>query len=214
MSDQYHFKGFDKRKDCFGGSLLGKGHPKQRRPLDSTRPIHLVLRANASVLRKSQVALSIVHGEVQRWSKRCGVTVYRWANAGNHIHLAIRVGRLHQWARFIRGLTGSIARKFQAAGLIAAKGTAATARYKTKAAKAGTTTTHAADASTTGTAAADEATTRATLWQSRPFTRIVRSWRKAFKALLEYIRMNHAGGDWHAQCQRPRLLQRATEAAT
>jgi len=85
------------------------------------------------------------------------VTVYRWANSGNHLHLAIRIGRVHQWSKFIRSLTGSIARKLQAAGLIKNKSTSST--------------THK-------------------LWQCRPYTRIVRSWKKAFKALLEYIRMN------------------------
>jgi len=170
MSDQLHFKGFDKREDCFGGSLFGRGHPKQSRPLDSTKPMHLVLRATASVLRKNDLALRIVSLEIQRWSKRCGVTVYRWANVGNHLHLAVRVGRVHQWSKFIRSLTGSIARKFQAAGLISSQ--------------AGLT----RDSITATTPATP--TTRARFWQSRPFTRIVRSWRRAFKTLLDYIRMN------------------------
>jgi len=150
MQSQFLLQDFNRRQDSFGGSLLGKGHPKQRRPLDSTRPIHLVLKANKSVLRQNQVALNIVHAEVQRWSKRCGVTVYRWANVGNHVHLAIRLGRVHQWSKFIRGLTGSIARKLQARGL----------------------------------------KPKGPLWQTRPFTRLVRGWRRAFKTLLEYIRMN------------------------
>jgi len=87
---------------------------------------------------------------VQRWSKRCGVTVYRWANVGNHAHFAIRIGRVHQWSKFIRGLTGAIARKLQVKGL----------------------------------------KPPGPLWESRPFTRVVRSWRRAFKALLEYIELN------------------------
>jgi len=162
------FKNNSKRRDCFGGSLLGKSHPKRRRPLDSKRPIHLVLKANASVLRNNQVARNIVHGEVQRWSKRCGVTIYRWANAGNHLHLAIRLGRVHQWPKFIRGLTGSIARKFQTARLTTAMDTHGNGRNLTH----------------------NRTTTRTRFWHCRPFTRIVRSWQKAFKTLLEYIRMN------------------------
>jgi len=57
---------------------------------------------------------------------------------------------VHQWSKFIRGLTGAIARKLQAKGL----------------------------------------KPPGPLWESRPFTRVVRSWRRAFQALLEYIELN------------------------
>jgi len=173
QEEQLHFKHFQKQGDCFGGSLLGKAHPKRRRPLDSTKPIHLVLKANASVLRQNQVVLDLVQGEVQRWSKRCGVTVYRWANVGNHIHLAIRLGRVHQWSKFIRGLTGAIARKLQAKGL----------------------------------------KPPGPLWESRPFTRVVRSWRRAFKALLEYIEMNQLEALGIFTCQDRPLYKEWSSAA-
>lgn len=47
-SKQLEFAGPGMKKPDvrFGGSLLGKSNPKRKRPLDSKRPIHLVLRAN------------------------------------------------------------------------------------------------------------------------------------------------------------------------
>jgi len=53
MQSQFLLQDFNRRQDSFGGSLPGKGHPKQRRPLDSSRPVHLVLKANKSVLRQN-----------------------------------------------------------------------------------------------------------------------------------------------------------------
>lgn len=109
--------GLKKLKDTFGGSLLGKNNPKHHRPLETKFPIHLVLRATQGGLN-TQKNFKMINEQIDLWARRCGVTVYERANAGNHIHLAIRITKLLLWPKFIRGLTGSIARKIQAAGLL------------------------------------------------------------------------------------------------
>lgn len=93
-------------KDCFGGALL-KGNPKGKRPLHSKLPIHLTLRASKSVLR-----LPGTFGKVQliinQVGARHGVKIYRQANVGNHLHLAIKIPHVRRWAAFIRELTGRL----------------------------------------------------------------------------------------------------------
>jgi REP element-mobilizing transposase RayT len=100
-------QGFDCPGDCFGGGLL-KGNPKTKRPLDSKLPIHLTLRAKKSVLRLPKnfaKVTNIIHESAEKH----GVKIYKFANVGNHIHLALKIPRVGSWAGFIRELTGRIA---------------------------------------------------------------------------------------------------------
>ncbi len=100
-------KGFTKPGDEFGGSLL-KGNPKRKRPLESKLPIHLTLRATKSSLRtpKTQTLVAeLVYGT----AKKYGVTIYKFANVGNHLHILIKISRISRWSAFIRELTGRIA---------------------------------------------------------------------------------------------------------
>ncbi len=148
---QFEFggQGFNKPGDKFGGSLL-KGNPKSKRPLATTLPIHLILRAAQGGLRLPKTfgkVTEIIDGT----TKKYGVRIYQSANAGNHIHLVIKISNLKLWPAFIRELSGRIAQVVgELIGL--AKG--------------------------------------AKFWLFRPFTRIVRSWQKAFKAVKEYVYLN------------------------
>jgi len=104
---EFNSLGFERPGDCFGGGLL-KGNPKTKRPLDSKLPIHLTLRARKSVLRLPKV-FAKVNVIIRETAARHGVKVYKFANVGNHIHLALKIPRLGSWAAFIRELTGRIA---------------------------------------------------------------------------------------------------------
>ena len=46
---------------------------------------------------------------LRRLKKRWGVSVYRYANAGNHLHLLIRCRSRRAWQGFIREFSGGIA---------------------------------------------------------------------------------------------------------
>ncbi len=98
--------------DAFGGSLL-KGNPKRARPLESKLPIHLTLRAKDSVMRTGK-NFAVVNAQVYATAKKYGVSIYRYANVGNHLHLVIKLSRRHRWAPFIRELTGRIAQLMRA----------------------------------------------------------------------------------------------------
>lgn len=142
-------KGFEKPSDCFGGSLL-KGNPKSKRPLDSKLPVHTVLRCDRSVLRLPKT-FKTVDDILFSVAKKHGVSIYKAANVGNHLHLLVRVKRLGAWAPFIRELTGRIAQEVM--GLV-------------------------------------EWPNDLRFWKFRPFTRVVRGWKKAFQSVKEYIHLN------------------------
>ncbi len=84
-----------------------KGNPKWKRPLDSKLPIHLTLRASKSVLRlpKTFRKVEVLISEVAR---KHGVRIYKRANVGNHLHLALKIPHVRRWAAFIRELTGRL----------------------------------------------------------------------------------------------------------
>lgn len=110
---------FTKPKDSFGGELL-KGNPRKARPLDSKLPILLTLRAKKSVLRLPKT-FGAVEAIIQKTAKKYGVTIYKDANVGNHLHLVIHVNKWH-WAKFIRELTGRIAQVLKDMGIKIEKG--------------------------------------------------------------------------------------------
>lgn len=147
-------KGFEKPKDWFGGSYL-KSHPKSKRPLDSKMPLHIVLRSNRSVLRLPKTYARI-NQLVEQIAKKYGVRIYEFANVGNHLHLLVKIPRVHLWAGFIRELTGRISQIAQ--GL--------TGREK-------------------GTA----------FWASRPFTRVVKGWNRAYRIVKDYLLLNRLEGE-------------------
>src|SRR5690349_18553889 len=106
--------GFDgagfRKKLSFGGSLL-KGNARERRPIDTKMPLHLVLRAQVDKGRSmlSPHCFNAIYETIKRTSKKYGITIYDHANVGNHLHLLIRVTNRHVWGGFIRELTGRIA---------------------------------------------------------------------------------------------------------
>ncbi len=104
---EFRGEGFKKQNDAFGGELL-KGNPKTKRPLHSKLPIHLTLRARKSALRLP-ATYAKVQDTIRRVAHKHGVKIYKQANVGNHLHLAIKIPHVARWAAFIRELTGRIA---------------------------------------------------------------------------------------------------------
>ena len=113
MARQLLFPGFEKLKvKDFGGSLI-KGNAREPRPISVQRPIHLVMRSSLatgelSFLRARRPRL--IHELVHRLGRAHGVKIYRFANSGNHLHFIIRPVSRKAFLRFIRAITGLIAR--------------------------------------------------------------------------------------------------------
>ena len=140
---------FKKPGDVFGGSQL-KSHPKVKRPIASKLPLHLVLRANQSSFRLP-ATYKVVNQTVRVIAKKHGVRIYKYSNNGNHLHVLLKLSRIHRWSPFIRELTSQIVQKLRELGVT----------FKVE-----------------------------KLWMGRPFTRIVRGWKKAFKTVKEYLYLN------------------------
>jgi putative transposase len=103
-----------KKASIFGGSLL-KGNAREKRPLDSKLPIHLVLRADVkgNLSMRHPRSYARVNRIIENAAKKYGVRLYQYANVGNHLHLLLRVPNLHLWGSFIREVTGRIAQQVQ-----------------------------------------------------------------------------------------------------
>lgn len=98
----------DKKEVQFGGSLI-EGKRKTARPFDSTKPIHLVLKAtNPFVLLKYR---SEVEKVLKSYAAKIGIHIYDVAVNADHIHLVIR-GRRDFYLRWIRAVTSILVRRF------------------------------------------------------------------------------------------------------
>lgn len=96
----------------FGGSLL-KGNPKTKRPLSTREAIHLVLKSKQamgphSMLQKRNS--QHIEKTIRQTAKACAINIYHLVNVGNHLHLVIRIKDLRLYRKFIRAITGIIAR--------------------------------------------------------------------------------------------------------
>ena len=99
------------RKLAFGGSNL-KSNPKTARPIALKSTMHLIMRSSfatgsRSFLNRADGIAAVI--ELQ--ARRFGIRVYDLANAGNHLHLVIKVPSRRAFRGFLRAVTGLIARK-------------------------------------------------------------------------------------------------------
>jgi REP element-mobilizing transposase RayT len=95
----------------FGGDYLKNSNAKEKRPISTKKAMHLVVRStmakgSLSFLRYNQKISAIIYKQ----AKDCGVKVYRFANAGNHLHMVILPSSRIAFMKFIRAITGLIAR--------------------------------------------------------------------------------------------------------
>lgn len=95
----------------FGGSYLKNSNAKVARPISRSRPMHLVIRSSLargdrSLLKSARRIADIVIAQGQKHH----VKVYRYSNAGNHLHLMILPRDRDAYNGFVRSITGLIAR--------------------------------------------------------------------------------------------------------
>lgn len=100
-----------KSQKHFGGAYLKNSNPKEKRPISTKKAMHLVLRSSMakgplSLLRNNKKVSNILYKQ----AKACGVKIYRFANAGNHLHLIILPSTRVTFMKFIRSVSGLIAR--------------------------------------------------------------------------------------------------------
>ncbi len=88
-------------------------NPKTKRVLSTKSAIHLVLKSEFatgpnSMLQKQNAKK--IDGLIRHQAKLCGVKIYHLVNVGNHLHIVILITKHHLYPKFIRAITGLIAR--------------------------------------------------------------------------------------------------------
>ncbi|MCM2323189.1 MAG: hypothetical protein NDJ90_07985 [Oligoflexia bacterium] len=94
------------------GGDVTRGKRKTARPFDHKQALHVVLRSSKARGERSLLHprhCNHVRALTKRLEERWGVTVYRYANVGNHLHLLVRARTRPAWQGFIRELSGGIA---------------------------------------------------------------------------------------------------------
>jgi REP element-mobilizing transposase RayT len=147
-----------------GGSTL-KGNPRHKRPFDSKKLLHVVLKS--SLCKGSQ---SMLHKRYQRriqatlhfYAKRNNVKIYRYQNVGNHLHIILQTAKLINYTRFIKALSGRIAQVIKIQMGLSCSG---------------------------GDPTKKSTTSKNKFWDYRPFSRVV-GWGKDFQIMKDYILKN------------------------
>jgi len=96
------------------GGSLAKGKRKTERPFNPKKPIHVVLRSTRAKGKYSFLHLknkTNVDSTVYDQAMKCGLTLYNYSNNGNHLHLVLRAKTQECLQKFLRSVTGVIARK-------------------------------------------------------------------------------------------------------
>jgi REP element-mobilizing transposase RayT len=96
----------------FGGTQL-KGNPREQRPISIKKPMHLTMRSRLAtgdrsfLIHERSIKIETI---IHKAAKVHGVQILRFANAGNHLHIAILPKSRKAFVAFIRTISGLIAR--------------------------------------------------------------------------------------------------------
>jgi REP element-mobilizing transposase RayT len=170
------------KKSDFGGSLL-TSNPKEQRPLSTKKTIHLVLKSKVAFGQRSLLAprfVDKVNFIVQSQARLCGVRIYSFVNVGNHIHLIVKITNRTLYKRFIRAVTGLIARLITNKQRSQAKHLSGSAESSTSASK---------DSASLKMQSDKQSTQKAGFWLARPFTRYV-TWGNEYSRVKKYMIKN------------------------
>ncbi|MBK7892055.1 MAG: hypothetical protein IPJ84_14815 [Bdellovibrionales bacterium] len=111
MRQQTTLHGFPKKERAFSPGRRTTRASRQYRPVATKEAMHLVLRSDRARGTKSLLKYDhVVRAVIAKLALRHGVRVYRVVNAGNHLHITLKLSKQFLWHGFISGVTGGIAR--------------------------------------------------------------------------------------------------------
>jgi REP element-mobilizing transposase RayT len=84
-----------------------KGKRKKKRNLPKRKPIHLILKSRYILLTHK----GWIQEKINKYGKKFFIKVHNLAICGDHVHFAIEIPHRDEYNKFIRTLTGVIARK-------------------------------------------------------------------------------------------------------
>ena len=103
----------DHRKRIEHGGTLRQGKRKLSRPFNPNKALHLVMRSSKakgewSLLKRRNE--NQILGLVYRFAAKNHVTVYKYANSGNHLHILLKARSQKGFKAYLRTISGLIAR--------------------------------------------------------------------------------------------------------
>jgi REP element-mobilizing transposase RayT len=113
VQSQLKFPSFKEFTKLEHGGAPSLGKRKTARPLAVKRPLHLVLRSSKATGKHSLLHPShhtLVQSLIWKYAAKNQIKIYRFANAGNHLHLLIQAKTKVGFRRFLRTISGLIAR--------------------------------------------------------------------------------------------------------
>ncbi len=114
MTKQTIFHGFPKEQRAFAPGKRTTRKSRQHRPRSTTEAMHVVLRSDYARGARSLLRYDrMVRAVIEKLAARHGIRIYRIVNAGNHLHMTLKLSKQFLWRGFISGVTGGIARAVQ-----------------------------------------------------------------------------------------------------
>lgn len=95
------------------GGLVSKGRRKLERPFSPRKWMHLVLKSEKA---KGKLSFLAAHNQtfirtlLYEKAERFGISLTDHVNMGNHLHIKVRSGSKPQFQKFLKSITGRIAR--------------------------------------------------------------------------------------------------------
>ena len=95
------------QKPYFGGALL-TGQRKSARPLTKKKPLHFVLKSKKKILFGHKAFILKI---LTTYAQKFGLKIYQISVQKDHVHFSARLHNREQYKKFIRTVTGLVARK-------------------------------------------------------------------------------------------------------
>ena len=95
----------------YGGELINNKR-KSRRPLDTKKPLHVVLRVDT----EKPVFLHndpLINQLIEHFAKKFGIQVHLNSVNANHLHLVISFKHRDFYSKFLKALSGRLAQQFK-----------------------------------------------------------------------------------------------------
>jgi REP element-mobilizing transposase RayT len=109
---QQSFIPYSPRFDIEHGGDLAVTRRRSRRPVNPKKPVHIVLRSNLAVGRRSLLKnQETVKRVLIKFSKHFGVRIYERAICGNHIHCLVKADSRRSLQNFFRVFAGQVAQE-------------------------------------------------------------------------------------------------------
>ena len=151
------------RSGRFGGTLHGKGNPKTARNESFKTPMHITLKSSRAVGDRSFLLHAREIEKILRdQARHFHIDFIDGANAGNHLHILLRLRRQKSLGRYLRSVTGLISRRV----LRAQRGSPSQFLERLH-------------------------EQQKKFWDARPFSRIV-SYSDDFRGMLRYMQINRS----------------------